>query len=26
LLHTLCSSCVRSIQRDWRIRERQGEL
>ena len=26
LLHTLCGSCARSIQRDWRRREQQGEL
>ena len=24
LLHTLCSNCVRSIQKDWRRRERLG--
>jgi large subunit ribosomal protein L32 len=26
LLHTLCASCVKSIQKDWRNRERLGEL
>lgn len=26
LLHTLCGSCVKSIQRDWRRREQQGQL
>src|SRR5438552_1561612 len=25
LLHTLCASCVKSIQKDWRRRERLGE-
>jgi ribosomal protein L32 len=26
LLHTLCGSCVKSIQRDWRRREQHGKL
>jgi len=26
LLHTLCGSCVKSIQRDWRRREQQGQI
>jgi len=25
LLHTLCGSCVKSIQRDWRRREQPGQ-
>jgi large subunit ribosomal protein L32 len=24
LLHTLCGSCVKAIQKDWRDRERMG--
>lgn len=26
LLHTLCGNCVKSIQKDWRKRERYGTL